>query len=128
MIAAVVLLLILGSGRSVLGALGGAFIGTLAAAGLVEATQHGELASLHTPMGLLTDLLPIAAVVVVLAFAGSYGALGAALAWTVGSAAAAVAASQTGQAAYLAPLALNALVAATIVWIAARQIGQYRGW
>lgn len=127
MIAAVVLLWLLGSDRGVLGALVGAFIGTVAAVGLVEAAQQGELASLHTPAELITDLLPLAAFVLVLAFAGSYGAFAAALAWTVGSIAAAVAAPQTGQAAYLAPLVLNALAAAAIVWVALRQISQDQG-
>lgn len=128
MIVAVILLWMLGSGRGVVGALVGGFIGTVGAVGLVEATRHGELASLHSPVGLVADMLPLAAVVLLLAFAGSYGALAAALAWTVGALAAALAAPQTGQAMYVAPLVLNALAAAAITRVAARQIGNDGRW
>ena len=124
MIAAVVLLWLLGSQRSVLGALAGGFVGTVAAAGLVQATQHGELAHLHTPAGLVTDLLPLAAIVLVLALVGSYAAFAAAVAWTIGAVAAAITAIPAGQAIYLAPLVLNVLAASGIVYIAGRHIGR----
>lgn len=121
---AVVVFLVAGSSRGIVSALVGAFAGSVAAAGLVAATRNGELADLHTPVGLVTDMLPLATVVFLLALVGSYAALATALAWTVGSVAAAWTAPQTGQPAYLVALVVNAVVAAIVVGVALRQTGR----
>ena len=120
-IAAVILLLALASTRGLLGTLVGAFIGTLAAAGVVNATTHGELASMYTPFELAAGVVPVALVAHVLAFVAPYITGSTALAWAVGSVLAAIAAPRTGQAIYVAPLVLNALVAGTVVGAALRR-------
>lgn len=122
MIVAIVVLGLLGSARGLVGTVAGGLLGTAAAAGLVEATRQGELAGLHTPVGLVVDMLPLAGLVLLLALAGSHGAFAAALAWMIGSAAAAFAAPQAGQLAYVAPLLVNALAATALARIAARRI------
>ena len=121
-IAAVILLLALASTRGLLGTLVGAFIGTLAAAGIVTATTSGELANLYSPWELATGLVPLALVALVLACVAPYATGAIAVAWAIGSVLAAIAAPRTGQAIYVAPLLLNALIAAAVVRMALRRV------
>jgi len=117
----VVALWMLGSHRGLLGAAVGAFIGALAAAGLVTATSEAELATMYTPVEMAAVVVPLGIVALVLAVALPYATGTAAMAWTVGAVAAAIAAPRTGQTAYLLPLLLHATVAALIVRVAARR-------
>lgn len=121
-IGALIVLWLLGPDRGVLGAMVGGFVGTLAAAGLASAAKQGELAAVYTPAGMVIDLLPLAAVALVLAFVAPYATFAAGLAWTGGSVVAAAVILGTDQVAYLAPLLVNIVVAAAIVRIAGRQI------
>lgn len=121
-IGAVLALWLLGSERGLLGAAVGAFIGALAAAGLVTATTGAELASMYTPVEMTAGVVPFGVVALVLAVALPYATGTAALAWTVGAVAAAAAALRTGQAVYLVPLLLHAAVAVLIVRVAARRM------
>lgn len=119
--AVIILLLAVASIRGLLGTLVGAFIGTLAAAGIVTATTSGELANLYSPWELVTGLVPLALVALVLACVAPYATGAIAMAWAIGSVLAVIAAPRTGQAIYVAPLVLNALVAGTVVGAALRR-------
>lgn len=121
-IGVVLALWLLGSERGLLGAAVGAFVGALAAAGLVTATTGAELASMYTPVEMAAGVVPLVIVALVLAVALPYATGTVALAWTVGAVAAAFAAPRTGQTAYLMPLLLHAAVAAVIARIAARRM------
>lgn len=121
-IGAVLAMWLLGSERGVLGAAVGAFIGALAAAGLVTATTGAELASMYTPVEMAAGVVPLAIVALVLAVTLPYATGTAALAWTVGAALAAIAAPRTGQTAYLAPLLLHVVMAALIARVAVRRM------
>ncbi|MFP5252319.1 MAG: hypothetical protein ACLGH4_00800 [Actinomycetes bacterium] len=121
-IGAVLGLWLLGSERGVLGAAVGAFIGALAAAGLVTATTEAGLASMYTPVEMAAGVVPLGVVALVLAVALPYATGTVALAWTVGAVIAATAAPRTGQTAYLAPLLLHACVAALIARVAVRRM------
>lgn len=119
----VMALWMLGSHRGLLGAAVGAFIGALAAAGLVTATTELQLASMYTPVEMAAGVVPLGVVALVLAVVLPYATGTAALAWTVGAVAAAAAAPRTGQAIYLAPLLLHTAVAVLIVRVAVRRMG-----
>lgn len=121
-IGAVLALWLLGSERGLLGAAVGAFIGALAAAGLVTATTGAELASMYTPVEMAAVVVPLGIVALGLARALPYATGTVALAWTVGAAVAATAAPRTGQAMYLAPLLVHVAAAALIVRVAARRM------
>lgn len=113
---------LLASERGLLGAAVGAFIGALAAAGLVTATTGAELASLYSPVELAAGVVPLGIVALVLAVTLPYATGTVALAWTVGAALAATAAPRTGQTAYLAPLLLHACLAVLIARVAVRRM------
>lgn len=121
-IGAVLALWLLASGRGLLGAAVGAFVGALAAAGLVTATTGAELASMYTPVEMAAGVVPLGIVALVLAVALPYATGTVAMAWTVGAVLAAIAAPRTGQAVYLVPLLLHACLAAVIVRVAARRM------
>jgi hypothetical protein len=121
-IGVVLALWLLASERGLLGATVGAFVGALAATGLVTATTEAELASMYTPVEMAAGVVPLVIVAFVLAVALPYATGTVALAWTVGAALAAIAAPRTGQAAYLAPLLLHACVAALITRVAVRRM------
>lgn len=112
----------LGSQRGLLGSAVGAFIGALAAAGLVTATSEVELASMYTPVEMAAAVIPLGILALVLAVALPYATGTAAMAWTVGAVIAATAAPRTGQAVYLGPLLMHAAVAALIARVAVRRM------
>lgn len=121
-IGVVLALWLLGSERGLLGAAVGAFIGALAAAGLVTATSEAQLATMYTPVEMAAGVVPLGILALVLAVTLPYATGAAALAWTVGAVVAATAAPRTGQAMYLAPLLVHIAVAALIARIAARRM------
>lgn len=121
-IGVVLALWLLASERGLLGAAVGAFVGALAATGLVTATTGAELASRYTPAEMTAGVVPLGVVALVLAVALPYATGTAALAWTVGAALAAIAAPRTGQTAYLAPLLLHVVMAALIARVAVRRM------
>lgn len=121
-IGVVLALWLLASERGLLGAAVGAFVGALAATGLVTATAGAELASMYTPVEMTAGVVPLGVVAVVLAVALPDATGAVAMAWTLGAVIAATAAPRTGQVIYLAPLLLHACVAGLIARVAVRRM------
>jgi hypothetical protein len=117
-VGALLLWLVFGRTRGMLGGLVGGFIAALVLAGMVTTTLAGALAALHSPGRLAYAAAPLTAVAAGLALIVPYATGVAALGWGAGALLAALAATRTGQAAYVLPLAVHVLAAATVAGVA----------
>jgi hypothetical protein len=121
-VGAVILLWLLGRERGLLGSLVGGFVGALVLVGMTTATTQGELASMYTPAELAVGVVALGLLATALAVVAPSATAVTAMAWMAGSVIAAATAARSGQTTYLAPLALNALVAASVARVAARRV------
>lgn len=118
---AVILLWLLARERGLLGSLVGGFLGALVLVGMITATKQGKLASMYTPAELAVGVVALGLLALPLAVVAPYATATTALAWIAAAANAPVTAALTGQTLYVVPLALNALVAASVARVAARR-------